>query len=213
MADKPVVWYNQAGDMLEVLFKKHPNAYYGDWIDGGLTLLRDQDTKEIVGYNITGVINKWPKAILATVEEMEKSPTPDLEHVKMLRILAEAGLKDILLPEERPWGNYRVIESSDSYKIKLIIMKPNARMSLQRHAKRSELWKIIEGSGYVYLGECLENIQQYDFVKQAEIPVGYWHRVKSGPEGLTFIEVQTGTYFGEDDIERADDDYGRISEK
>lgn len=225
MADKSLVHYNADGDQLEVFLKQHPNAYSGDFIDHGLTLLRDLETKEIVGYEVTGVIKKWPKAILETVKQMEANATPDAEHVKMLRYFAEVGFGNVLLPEERPWGSYRVLEHSDKYKVKLITMKPNSRMSLQRHAKRAELWRPIEGTGTVSMGYIVDQLTEYDcsFLTNKEspsgvgnftvIPQGMWHRVKSGPQGLTFIEIQTGNYFGEDDIERADDDYGRISEK
>lgn len=215
---RPTVWYNEAGDQLEVQIKDAINCEIGDWVDHGLTLMRDQDTKEIVGYHITGVIKKWPEAIKATLKQLDDNPLTNEEWVKSLRYMADVGFANVLVPEERPWGNYRIIEHHESYKIKLITVKPNCRLSLQRHAKRDELWQVIAGNGTFTCGDSLDSL--HDFPVNITYPNNIvmiskyqWHRIKAGAEGLQFIEVQTGTYFGEDDIERADDDYGRISNK
>jgi mannose-6-phosphate isomerase-like protein (cupin superfamily) len=110
--------------------------------------------------------------------------------------------------DHRPWGYYRVLEDELDHKVKRIVVYPGERLSLQRHRHRSEHWMIIQGRGEItrnqetVIMECGQAI---------DIPQGAWHRVRNlGPENLAFIEVQTGDYFGEDDIERAQDDYGRV---
>ena len=107
---------------------------------------------------------------------------------------------------DRPWGTYINIFSDEKCKIKKIIVKPRMAISLQKHEKRSEHWYIISGSGIITLGEesfSAEPGQSFD------IPVGTIHRIRAGKEKLCFIEVQTGSYFGEDDIIRLSDDFGR----
>jgi len=93
------------------------------------------------------------------------------------------------------------------HKVKCIWVKPGSRLSYQRHQKRSEHWFIVAGVADV----TLEGVQ---FTKHAgetvDVALGQLHRIgNSGTEDLVFIEVQTGTYFGEDDIERVSDDYSR----
>lgn len=109
---------------------------------------------------------------------------------------------------ERPWGTYTVFADEDKFKLKRIDVNPKQRLSLQSHGKRNELWAIVNGEGIVIL-DGLEIPVNYG--KTIDIDAGQKHRIinTSDTEILTFIEVQTGTYFGEDDIIRYDDDYGR----
>ena len=109
--------------------------------------------------------------------------------------------------DRRPWGSYRVLADGDDHKVKTIRVNPRHRLSLQRHAQRSEHWYGVKGRGIVSRdGEEL-NLEPG---KAVDIPQGAWHRVENcGSEELLFVEVQTGSYFGEDDIERREDDYGR----
>ena len=84
---------------------------------------------------------------------------------------------------------------------------PGQRMSLQRHRRRSEHWYIIQGKALVTRDHDVIPVQPGSSV---DIPVGTWHRVSNPGDSVTvFVEVQTGGYFGEDDIERSEDDYGR----
>lgn len=109
--------------------------------------------------------------------------------------------------ETRPWGWYEVLIDDDNYKVKRICVNPGEQLSLQRHQMRNEHWTIIQGLGAMTLGQSRFRIETQRYV---HIPVGQIHRISNiGKEHLIFIEVQTGTYFGEDDIERFSDDYGR----
>jgi mannose-6-phosphate isomerase len=107
----------------------------------------------------------------------------------------------------RPWGYYEVLSDEADHKVKRIVVYPGQRLSLQRHQKRAEHWFVIRGSGVVTLDGTDINRETGQAV---DIQRGAWHRIGNhGPGEMAFIEIQTGDYFGEDDIERLADDYGR----
>ncbi|UCH06203.1 MAG: phosphomannose isomerase type II C-terminal cupin domain [Deltaproteobacteria bacterium] len=110
--------------------------------------------------------------------------------------------------EHRPWGFYTVLSDEPDHKVKRIVVYPGRRLSLQRHRHRSEHWNIVRG-------EALVTIDDHEFPLKkgmsCDVPTGATHRIKStGIDNLVFIEIQQGDYFGEDDIERLEDDFGRI---
>ena len=110
--------------------------------------------------------------------------------------------------EERPWGRFFVIHDEPDYKLKRIEVEPGKRLSYQYHLKRSEVWTIIKGIGTITLDD---EIKEYSKGQIVTIPQGVKHRIENkGTEKIVFIEVQTGTYFGEDDIVRIEDDYNRV---
>lgn len=110
--------------------------------------------------------------------------------------------------DERPWGFYVVLADEKSYKCKKIVVRPGKRLSLQRHQRRDEHWFIVNGEAEVTMDKRYIKLRQADSIN---IPRGSFHRVKNcGAEDLWLIEVQTGDYFGEDDIERIEDDFGRV---
>lgn len=118
------------------------------------------------------------------------------------RILALHSRED-----HRPWGYYEVLLDEPCHKVKRITVFPGHRLSLQRHQRRAEHWYVVSGNARVTLGGRELSLSPLESV---DIPKGQWHRVANpGEEPLVFIEVQTGDYFGEDDIERLEDDYGR----
>jgi mannose-6-phosphate isomerase len=108
----------------------------------------------------------------------------------------------------RPWGEYFVLENQDTHKVKRIKVKPKARLSYQYHHKRSEVWTLVSGVGRITLDGETKDYYYGDIV---QIPQGMKHRIEnpSAEEDCIFIEVQLGTYFGEDDIVRIEDDYNR----
>ena len=108
---------------------------------------------------------------------------------------------------ERPWGKYFVLEDEPNYKLKRIEVNPGHRLSYQYHHHRQEFWTIVEGEAVVVLDE-VEHVLKYG--ESIFIPLGAKHRIENrGTEILVFVEVQTGTYFGEDDIVRLEDEYDR----
>lgn len=108
---------------------------------------------------------------------------------------------------ERPWGKYFVLQDEPNYKLKRIEVLPGQRLSYQYHYHRQEFWTIVEGEAVVVLdGE--ENFLKYG--ESIFIPQSAKHRIENRTDKLlVFVEVQTGTYFGEDDIVRIEDDYLR----
>ncbi len=114
----------------------------------------------------------------------------------------------LLDESQRPWGHYEILSDEPDHKVKRITVKPGARLSLQRHRRRSEHWHIVRGQAIVTLDEQEIELSAGESV---DIPRGGVHRVTNpGSEAMVFIEVQRGDYFGEDDIERLEDDYGRL---
>jgi mannose-1-phosphate guanylyltransferase/mannose-6-phosphate isomerase len=108
----------------------------------------------------------------------------------------------------RPWGWYAVFEDSEDCKVKRLVVKPGQVLSLQKHQKRSEHWTVIHGVAKVRLGdkEFLLKANESTF-----IPAGTVHRLENpGSEDVHLVEIQTGSYFGEDDIVRYEDIYGRV---
>jgi len=110
--------------------------------------------------------------------------------------------------EARPWGSYTVLDEGEGYKVKRIEVLSGKRLSYQKHAHRAEHWMIVNGTAKVTL-------EGHELVRAVgdtvDIPIGAAHRIENtGPERLVFIEVQRGTYLGEDDIVRLQDDFGRV---
>ena len=112
--------------------------------------------------------------------------------------------------EERPWGYYKVLSDEKDHKVKRIVIYPGRRLSLQRHRLRSEHWFILSGEGIVTLGDAEIPVKAGQSI---DVPKHFLHRItNSGQNELAVIEVQFGNDFSEDDIERIEDDYGRIIE-
>ena len=110
--------------------------------------------------------------------------------------------------DQRPWGNYTVLDEGEGFKVKRIEVLPQKRLSYQRHRRRAEHWFVVSGTAKVTLNDREFLVQANQMV---DIPLGAKHRVENpNDEPLVFIEIQTGDYFGEDDIERFEDDFGRI---
>lgn len=108
----------------------------------------------------------------------------------------------------RPWGTYTVLETGPRFKIKRIVVKPGAALSLQMHHHRSEHWIVVQGMAKVVNGDTAQLINSNE---STFIPAGHKHRLENpGVMDLVMIEVQSGEYLGEDDIVRFEDHYGRV---
>lgn len=108
---------------------------------------------------------------------------------------------------KRPWGQYWVLDDATTHKVKRIEVDPDERLSYQYHHRRSEVWTIVSGIGRITLDGI---VKDYMVGETALIPQGVKHRIENPMSiPLVFIEVQYGTYFGEDDIVRISDDYQR----
>ena len=108
----------------------------------------------------------------------------------------------------RPWGFYEILSDEKDHKVKRITVYPEKRLSYQTHKQRSEHWFIVKGVGTVTLDNNNIEISKGQAI---DIKEGAAHRIMNkGKKNLVFIEVQIGDYFGEDDIERLEDDFGRV---
>jgi len=109
--------------------------------------------------------------------------------------------------DRRPWGIFTVLDEADGFKVKRIEVLPGKRLSYQKHAQRAEHWFVVEGTANVTLDGSEILVEAGHAI---DIPRGAAHRVENpGDVNLVFIEVQQGSYLGEDDIVRLEDDFGR----
>jgi len=107
----------------------------------------------------------------------------------------------------RPWGEYQTVDTGDRFQVKQIMVKPGGRLSLQYHNHRAEHWIVVEGTALVTCGDKVTTLKENE---STYIPVGAKHRLENpGDTPLRIIEVQSGSYLGEDDIVRLEDVYGR----
>ena len=110
---------------------------------------------------------------------------------------------------ERPWGNYTVLsDDAPDHKVKRLVVHPGKRLSYQRHAQRAEHWFIVSGTATVTLDGAVTEVPAGGSI---DIPLEGAHRIANeGTTDVVLIEVQRGSYFGEDDIVRLEDDFGRV---
>lgn len=107
----------------------------------------------------------------------------------------------------RPWGSWEVLLDEPNYKVKRLVVLPGKRLSEQKHFKREEHWTVVQGQALVTLNQAQIPLGIGGTI---DIPCAAWHRLENTEtSNLVVIEVQCGTYFGEDDIVRRNDDYGR----
>lgn len=109
---------------------------------------------------------------------------------------------------ERPWGHYQKLFEESGVWVKRVEVKPQARLSLQKHSHRSEKWIIVRGQGLALVNDKEIRVKHGSVV---DVPLGAVHRIgNTGKDTLVFIEVACGDYLSEDDIIRLQDDYNRI---
>ena len=128
---------------------------------------------------------------------------------KLVVLLEQQGRTEHLTHREvhRPWGSYDSVDQGERYQVKRIIVKPGESLSLQMHHHRAEHWIVVEGTAEVQVGEHWQVVAENQSVY---IPLGEKHRLRNpGKLPLNLIEVQSGSYLGEDDIVRFEDSYGR----
>ena len=167
--------------------------------------LRSEDNRLIVGIGLDDLIIIDTSDAILIIRKDESQKVKKIVHKLLLENKTEALKHKTIY---RPWGNYNSIAKGSNWQVKKIIVKPNESLSLQMHNHRSEHWVVVSGTALVEI-----NAEEKLLYKNEScyIPVGSKHRVSNpGKEILTLIEVQSGSYFGEDDIIRFKDNYGRI---
>jgi mannose-1-phosphate guanylyltransferase/mannose-6-phosphate isomerase len=128
--------------------------------------------------------------------------------VEALKNSADIGFTELPATVHRPWGSYATLKQEDGYQVKRITVAPGQKLSLQYHHKRAEHWVVTQGRAMVQIGE---QEMETGPGEHRYIPLGEKHRLTNiGDQELVLIEVQVGSYLGEDDIVRLDDDYGRV---
>jgi mannose-6-phosphate isomerase len=177
------------------------------------------------------VLRRYNEYPFVTMDEKEKSFLPELNYVATISIPSPENASTVRpvidsyyelceklvsgeietpvseLKRMTPWGSWEVLKNEMHLKVKKITMNPGQRLSYQRHQKREEHWFIAEGEALVVLDDKEVPLTAGQAI---DIPKGAAHRIGNpGEKAMVFIEVQRGEYFGEDDIERLDDDYGR----
>lgn len=160
---------------------------------------------------LTAVIGVSDLAVVATEDAILIGKKDDAAALKSM--VADIKKTDPALTEAgarvyRPWGSYQSLDAGDRYQVKRIIVTPGGRLSLQKHAHRSEHWIVVKGVAQVVIGDRTMTVHENESVY---VPQGEVHRLENtGKINLELIEVQTGSYLGEDDIVRLDDVYNRV---
>ena len=127
-------------------------------------------------------------------------------HCQKLKEVAPALTEDHL-KVHRPWGSYQSLDMGERYQVKRIVVKQGGRLSLQLHHHRAEHWVVVRGTARVTIGDKVQMLHENESIY---MPSGSQHRLENpGKIDLELIEVQTGSYLGEDDIVRIEDDYHR----
>jgi mannose-1-phosphate guanylyltransferase/mannose-6-phosphate isomerase len=148
--------------------------------------------------------------VVETKDAVLVAPRNRVQEVKKLvEALKRQGRSEVTTHREvfRPWGSYETIDLGTRFQVKRITVKPGAKLSLQKHFHRAEHWTVVSGTAIITKGEEEILLRENESVY---IPLGYVHRMENpGRIPLELIEVQSGSYLGEDDIVRFDDIYGR----
>lgn len=153
-------------------------------------------------------------AIIAAADAVFVSPIERVSEVKRVVDLLKAEDRECVISPprvERPWGTYESLARGECFQVKHIIVDPGERLSLQAHAHRSEHWIVVQGTAEVTIGDRVSILQENE---STFIPAGTRHRLANpGKAPLQLVEIQCGSYLGEDDIERFEDEYGRVDKQ
>lgn len=183
------------------------NVLQGDVLTHELTnsfVHADERMVAVIGMDNCVVVETADAVLVA-----DKSRSQDVK--KIVNQLKSTGRAEALLHQRvyRPWGSYETLDETERFKVKRIIVTPGARLSLQMHHHRAEHWVVVRGTAKITCGDK-EFIMTED--QSNYIPLGTMHRLENpGVIPLEIIEIQTGSYLGEDDIARFDDNYGRVA--
>jgi mannose-1-phosphate guanylyltransferase/mannose-6-phosphate isomerase len=182
------------------------NAHIGDVLTTGSynTLVHaNSRLVSLVGVNDVVVIETVDAVLV-----VDKTRSQDVKQI--VTSLAKEMREEHILHRKvhRPWGWYDSIDEGSQFKVKRIMVKPKASLSLQKHQHRAEHWIVVKGTAEITIGSTVMTLSEN---QSTYIPIGEAHRLTNpGSSPLEIIEVQSGSYLGEDDIERIEDNYGRV---
>jgi mannose-1-phosphate guanylyltransferase/mannose-6-phosphate isomerase len=182
----------------------------GNVLQGSVVTMDAKDCVVHSNDRLTAVVGIKDLVVVSTSDAVMVVPRARAQDVREL----VGQLKTAKRPEatdhkraHRPWGYYESIDAGDRFQVKRIVVVPGGILSLQKHRHRAEHWVVVRGTAEVTIGEKVHAVHENESVY---IPIGSVHRLANkGKIPLELIEVQTGSYFGEDDIERLDDVYKR----
>ncbi|EAR50277.1 mannose-6-phosphate isomerase [Oceanicola granulosus HTCC2516] len=194
------VWQQSGPDAQGNVCSEHATA-----IDCSDTLLRSEtDQVEVVGIGLEGIV------AIATSDAVLVAKKDEAQRVKaaVSALKAKGAKQAVQFPRDhRPWGWFESLVIGGRFQVKRIVVHPGAALSLQSHHHRSEHWIVVEGTAKVTVGEEVKLVTENESVY---IPLGATHRMENpGKVPMVLIEVQTGSYLGEDDIIRYEDVYAR----
>lgn len=172
-------------------------------IDGPLSVMDDSGATQTIGKG---------QRLASRAGHPTRLENKNNQPISLLEVAWGEHLKTLPLAEvteTRPWGSFTVLKDEPDFKLKQLSVNPGSRLSLQRHQKREEHWLVTAGNPEVTLDDALHPLKPGDYIW---IPTHSWHRISNpatNNSAVEIIELQLGDYFGEDDIERQQDDYGR----
>jgi mannose-1-phosphate guanylyltransferase / mannose-6-phosphate isomerase len=193
------VWQLSSRDTLD-------NAAHGSavFVDSrGSYVMTDKNLVALLGVENLVVVTTADAVLVAKRENGEGLRRLVQQLKKIAPAVTEEHLK-----VHRPWGSYQAIDSGARFQVKRIVVKQGGRLSLQMHHHRAEHWIVVRGTARVTLDDKIKTVHENESIY---IPIGAKHRLENpGKIDLELIEVQTGSYLGEDDIVRVEDDYHRL---
>jgi len=163
----------------------------------------DHKLVSVVGLDNIAVI-ETSDAILV----VDRNQSQDVKMIVNRLGIEKREEKNLHRKVSRPWGWFDSLDEGENFKVKRIQVNPGASLSLQKHARRAEHWVVVKGTAEVTCNDKKITLKQNE---STYIPLGHTHRLSNtSTDILEIIEVQSGEYLGEDDIERFDDSYGRL---
>jgi mannose-1-phosphate guanylyltransferase / mannose-6-phosphate isomerase len=195
----------------DALFDITPRDSAGNVLQGSVVTMDASDCIVHSDDRLTAVVGVSGLVVVSTSDAVMVIPRARAQEVRELVEKLKAAKRPEATDHKRghrPWGYYESIDLGERFQVKRIVVIPGGILSLQKHRHRAEHWVVVRGTAEVTIGEKVSAVHENESVY---IPIGSVHRLANkGKIPLELIEVQTGSYFGEDDIERLDDVYKRV---
>jgi len=194
----------------DALFDITPRDSAGNVLHGPVVAMDARDCVVHSDQRLTAVVGVSDLVVVSTSDAVMVVPRARAQEVRELVNKLKAGKRPEATDHKRvhrPWGYYESIDMGERFQVKRIVVNPGGILSLQKHRHRAEHWVVVRGTAEVTIGEQVRAVHENESVY---IPIGSVHRMANkGKISLELIEVQTGSYLGEDDIERLEDVYKR----
>jgi len=194
----------------DALLDISPRDSAGNVLQGPVVTMDAADCVVHADQRLTAVVGVKDLVVVSTADAVMVIPRARAQEVRELVTKLKAGKRSEATDHRRihrPWGYYESIDMGERFQVKRIVVIPGGVLSLQKHRHRSEHWIVVRGTAEVTIGEQIRAVHENESVY---IPIGSVHRMANrGKIPLELIEVQTGSYLGEDDIERLEDVYKR----